>query len=232
MAIDLNKLVAWFDNHKGKLTYSMTGSRNGSDGTADCSGSVTQAVYEAGASKYAYLYNTVTLGGYLQANGFKRISVNQTWDAKRGDVILMSFGNDMASSGGAGGHTGVMKSATQFISCDYSTGGQQGTAISEHPWNEYYSYNHFSYIEVWRYPTSDSDDTKPTLEGEQDMLLFKADKDHKYGKAADIFLLANQTVIHLDSGDTLNTLKAAGVPYATFTVMNTESLISANGGVK
>jgi hypothetical protein len=58
------------------------------------------------------------------------------------------------------------------------------------------------------------------------MLLFKADKDHKYGKAADIFLLANQTVIHLDSGDTLNTLKAAGVPYATFTVMNTESLIS------
>lgn len=75
----------------------------------------------------------------MQANVFKRISVNQTWDAKRGDVILMSFGNDMASSGGAGGHKGVMKSAIQFISCDYSTGGQQGTDISEHHWGKYHS---------------------------------------------------------------------------------------------
>lgn len=232
MAIDLNKLVAWFDNHKGKLTYSMTGSRNGSDGTADCSGALSQALYEAGATTTAGIYTTVTLGVYLQANGFKRISMNQQWDAKRGDVILMSWGSNMASSGGAGGHTGVMKNGTQFISCDVSTDYRIGQAISEWPWNTYYSDNHFSYIEVWRYPTSDSDETKPILEGEQDMLLFKADKDHKYGKAADIFLLANQTVIHLDSGDTFNALKTAGVPYATFTVMNTESLISANGGVK
>lgn len=148
--VDNNKVIAWFVNRKGKLTYSMTGSRNGTDGTADCSGSITQALYEAGASKYSYLYSTVTLGSYLQANGFKRISQNQDWDSKKGDIILMSWGPNMASSGGAGGHVGVMKDDTTFISTDYWTGGQAGTAISEHNWNDYYAANQPTYIEVWR----------------------------------------------------------------------------------
>ena len=34
-------LINWFESRRGKLTYSMYGSRNGSDGTADCSGSVS-----------------------------------------------------------------------------------------------------------------------------------------------------------------------------------------------
>ena len=37
-------IVNWFINRRGKLTYSMYGSRKGSDGTADCSGSVSQAL--------------------------------------------------------------------------------------------------------------------------------------------------------------------------------------------
>lgn len=41
MAIDINKVIGWFDAKKGYITYSMTGSRNGSDSTADCSGSIT-----------------------------------------------------------------------------------------------------------------------------------------------------------------------------------------------
>lgn len=32
------EIVSWFENRVGQLTYSMTGSRNGADGTADCSG--------------------------------------------------------------------------------------------------------------------------------------------------------------------------------------------------
>lgn len=151
MAIDINKVIGWFDAKKGYIMYSMTGSRNGSDNTADCSGSITQAIYEAGGKAYAYLYSTVTLPAYLQVNGFQRISVNEDWESKRGDVILESWGNDMSSSGGSGGHVGVMKSDTVFISCDYWTGGQYGTAISEHSWNDYYSYNPAPYIEVWRY---------------------------------------------------------------------------------
>lgn len=150
MTIDNNKAVSWFENRKGLLTYSMGGSRNGTDGTADCSGAITQALRDSGASPYAYLYSTVTIGGYLSANGYNRISENQSWDAKRGDIILMSWGPGMQYSGGAGGHVGVMKDSSVFISVDYWTGGQAGTAVSEHNWDYYYSVNKPQYIEVWR----------------------------------------------------------------------------------
>ena len=150
MTIDNNKAISWFDIRKGLLTYSMYGSRNGADGTADCSGSVTQAIRDSGASPYAYLYSTATLGGYLSANGYTRISENQSWDAQRGDIVLMSWGPSMAYSGGAGGHVGIMKDHDTFISVDYWTGGQVGTAVSEHDWDYYYSVNNPQYIEVWR----------------------------------------------------------------------------------
>lgn len=153
------KTVGWFDGNKGKLTYSMTGSRNGADGTADCSGSITQAVRDAGGLPYDYLYSTVTLDGYLAKNGYKRISVNQSWDAKEGDIVLMSWGKDMSTSGGAGGHVGVMKDDKTFISVDYWTGGQPGTAVSEHNWDYYYSVNAPSYIEVWRLEDGTSSNT-------------------------------------------------------------------------
>ncbi|MHC5215875.1 peptidoglycan amidohydrolase family protein [Enterococcus sp. LJL128] len=105
---------------------------------------------DAGAVPYDYLYSTVTLAGYLQKNGYKRISVNQDWDAEAGDIILMSWGNDMSTSGGAGGHVGVMKDSIRFISVDYWTGGNPGTAVSEHVWNNYYAVQRPNYIEVWR----------------------------------------------------------------------------------
>lgn len=63
----------------------------------------------------------------------------------------MSWGADMSSSGGAGGHVGVMMNATDFISCDYWTGGQPGTAITQHNWDEYYAATKPNYIEVWRF---------------------------------------------------------------------------------
>lgn len=57
-------IVNWFVNHRGKLTYSMYGSRNGADGTADCSGSISQALKEAGIGIQG-LPSTVTLGQQL-----------------------------------------------------------------------------------------------------------------------------------------------------------------------
>lgn len=145
-----HSIVNWFVNHRGKLTYSMYGSRNGSDGTADCSGSISQALKEAGVGIQG-LPSTVTLGQQLAKNGFYRVSINQDWDASTGDIVLMSWGSDMSTSGGAGGHVGVMMDATYFISCDYSTQGAVGQAINTYPWNDYYVSNKPSYIEVWRY---------------------------------------------------------------------------------
>ncbi|MFQ8724614.1 MAG: lytic exoenzyme target recognition domain-containing protein [Streptococcus thermophilus] len=146
-------IVNWFVNHRGKLTYSMYGSRNGADGTADCSGSISQALKDAGIPIQG-LPSTVTLGQQLANNGFYRVSINQDWDALTGDIVMMSWGSDMSTSGGAGGHVGVMMDSTYFISCDYSTQGAVGQAINTYPWNDYYSANHPSYIEVWRYAES------------------------------------------------------------------------------
>lgn len=146
-------IVNWFVNHRNLLTYSMYGSRNGSDGTADCSGSISQALKEAGIGIQG-LPSTVTLGQQLAKNGFYRVSINQDWDALTGDIVLMSWGADMSTSGGAGGHVGVMMDATYFISCDYSTQGAVGQAINTYPWNDYYAANKPAYIEVWRYSDS------------------------------------------------------------------------------
>ncbi len=176
MAVDNNQAISWFDIRKGLLTYSMYGSRNGTDGTADCSGSITQSMRDSGASPYAYLYSTVTLGSYLSANGFTRISENQSWDAQRGDIVLMSWGPGMQYSSGAGGHVGIMKDHDTFISVDYWTGGQVGTAVSEHDWDYYYSVNKPQYIEVWRQngtapqPTPD----KPGVSDTNAIAQFKA----------------------------------------------------------
>ena len=150
MGLNIDTLVNWFVNHRGRLTYSMYGSRNGNDGTADCSGSVSQALKEAGIPIQG-LPSTVTLGSQLAQNGFARISRNEDWNAQRGDIVLMSWSADMAGSGGAGGHVGVMMDGVNFISCDYSTGGQAGTAISTHAWDSYYASTAPAYIEVWRY---------------------------------------------------------------------------------
>ena len=143
-------IVFWFINRRGKLTYSMLGSRNGSDGTADCSGAVSQALKDNGISIKG-LPTTVTLGQQLAENGFYRVSRNEDWVAKPGDIVMMSWGVDMSTSGGAGGHVGVMVDSMNFISCDYSTKGAKGQAINTYPWNDYYVWNNPNYIEVWRY---------------------------------------------------------------------------------
>lgn len=143
-------IVNGFISRRGLITYSMFGSRNGSDGTGDCSGIMSQVLKEAGIPIQG-LPSTVTLGQQLANNGFYRVSINQDWDAQTADIILMSWGADMSSSGGAGGHVGVMIDDTYFISCDYSTQGAAGQAINTYPWNDYYGWNKPNYIEVWRY---------------------------------------------------------------------------------
>ena len=154
-------IVKWFINRRGKLTYSMLGSRNGLDGTADCSGAVSQALKDSGIPIQG-LPTTVTLGQQLAKNGFYRVSRNQDWDAESGDIVLMSWGSDMSTSGGASGHVGVMIDNVNFISCDYSTQGAVGQAINTYPWNDYYAWNNPTYIEVWRYAnTTPQTNNKP-----------------------------------------------------------------------
>ena len=158
------EIVNWLINRRGKLTYSMLGSRNGIDGTADCSGAISQALKDSGIPIQG-LPSTVTLGQQLAKNGFYRVSRNEEWNSVTGDIVLMSWGVDMSTSGGSGGHVGVMVDSLNFISCDYSTQGAQGQAINTYPWNDYYSWNNPTYIEVWRYAvTTPQTNNKPNTE--------------------------------------------------------------------
>lgn len=151
------KVVDWFNKNRGHITYSMDGSRIGTDGTADCSGSITIAVKESTGIPYEYVYNTVTLGSYLSKCGYTRIltgdssgsNLNQIQDE---DIILLSCGSSMADSGGAGGHTGVISGGSKNItSTCYYTHGQKNTAIQDLQLNTaYLTYNSFKYYEIWR----------------------------------------------------------------------------------
>ncbi|MCT2918719.1 hypothetical protein EFM26_09450 [Limosilactobacillus fermentum] len=77
------RTIEWFLNREGKLTYSMLGSRNGTDGTADCSGAMTQALWSAGASAPVASaqrwggYNTVSIRPWLIQNGYSNYLMGQ-----------------------------------------------------------------------------------------------------------------------------------------------------------
>lgn len=150
--VDTNHMIDWMRSKEGQITYSMYGSRNGDDGTADCSGFITQAMRNSGASPYSYLYSTETIHDYLKANGFKLIVENSPkgWDAKRGDIVV--WGKKGFSSG-AGGHIGIMTSSEDnpsYISCCYLTRGQKGTAVQEVRYNQFAERDDYPYYYVYR----------------------------------------------------------------------------------
>ncbi|TYC48803.1 hypothetical protein ESZ50_07960 [Weissella muntiaci] len=64
------------------------------------------------------------------------------------------------------------------------------------------------------------------------MFLFKADIATVYGDQNAVYLLADGVIISIDPGNAFNDMKAAGIPFAVLTKMNTEALIAGHGGVK
>lgn len=114
MAVNMDKAINWFKSKVGKVTYSMSGSRNGSDGTGDCSGMVVTALYNGGASKPAWLYNTDSMHDYLIANGFELVAFNKSWNMQKGDVIITGL---KGQSTGAAGHTAIAVDGNNIIDC-------------------------------------------------------------------------------------------------------------------
>ena len=154
MTIDMKKAIAWYQANVGKHTYSMDPPR------FDCSFSVASALVAAGAQAVNPLnYSTVTLPAYLKANGFKLAYSGATSGAGNvqfGDVILMSAGPDMASSGGAGGHTGIIGDGGIFwntTATDWATGQTflPGHAVQQAPWARYIQITRLkAHTEIWR----------------------------------------------------------------------------------
>ena len=145
------RVINWFLQREGKITYSMYGSRTGADGTADCSGSMTMALRTAGASAPQIIYSTETLHGYLLNNGYYLAYEGKgETSLQYGDVII--WGKKAASLGG-NGHTMVATGSGDnptVISTCYLTEGERGTAIQEVNYDWYRNLADYPYQYVYR----------------------------------------------------------------------------------
>lgn len=155
----IERTINWFVKRRGTITYSMYGSRNGSDGTADCSGSMTQAIWKAGASRPASDslrwggYNTVSIRPWLTKNGFKNVASGNADNASKyspryGDVIIWgdltgAAGHIMIVSQGAGNNANVIST------CGYNNDAYH-QAIQEFNYNWYYAYDDKPSFHVYR----------------------------------------------------------------------------------
>lgn len=119
--IDINKAIDYMYQLKNRgITYSMNGSRIGTDGTADCSGAVYISLVKGGAKPNSYPVNTESEHAWLIANGFELIAFNKSWQMQRGDVLIFGI---KGQSAGAGGHTAIAVDHNNVIHCNYAHNG-------------------------------------------------------------------------------------------------------------
>lgn len=146
--LNMQAAIEWAESKQGKLTYSMERSRNGDDGTADCSGFVTQAIVEAGAPQPPVLFSTESIHAWLKKLGFALIAQNEDWDSQAGDIPIWG---QQGYSAGSFGHILIMVSATEAVSCSFQTQGEEGTAVQVGNYNDYFAASGSPYTYVYRY---------------------------------------------------------------------------------
>ena len=119
--IDINKAIDYMYQLKNRgITYSMSGSRIGTDGTADCSGAVYISLVKGGAKPHSYPVNTESEHAWLIANGFELIAFNKEWNMQRGDILIFGL---KGQSAGVGGHTAIAVDHNNVIHCNYAHNG-------------------------------------------------------------------------------------------------------------
>lgn len=122
MSIDMQKVINYMVELKNRgIKYSMTGSRDGSDGTGDCSGTLVRGMEKAGLP-IGWLYNTDSMHAWLRKNGFKAVFEGYgNYTPKKGDIFV--WGKE-GQSGGAFGHTGIFYDDNEnIIHCNYGYNG-------------------------------------------------------------------------------------------------------------
>ncbi|GEK07340.1 hypothetical protein LH991_08975 [Schleiferilactobacillus harbinensis] len=147
MTVNMDRALAFMEalqaNH---VTYSMTGSRTGADGTADCSGAVYTALCAGGAPVADTVLDTETMHGWLLTSGFVLLAENMRWPAQRGDVFIWG---EHGKSAGAGGHTGIFITDHDIIHCNYSHNG-----VSVNNYGQYWNTANRPYYYAYRYSGS------------------------------------------------------------------------------
>lgn len=125
--MNVNTAINHFENLRAKkISYSMYGSRTGTDGTGDCSGVLYAALVKGGGNTEKYPPSTETLHAYLVKNGYQLHVENREWVPQPGDIFIWG---KKGQSAFAGGHTGMFIDDKNVIHCNY---GRNGVTIDDY----------------------------------------------------------------------------------------------------
>ncbi|MHC5226890.1 peptidoglycan amidohydrolase family protein [Enterococcus sp. LJL99] len=152
---DINKMIKWMSERKGKVTYSMN-ARLGPT-SYDCSSAVYLALIAGGFLQQDKMGNTDSLFGDLEANGWQKVALNSKgyYEVKRGDIFIWG---DRGASGGAAGHTGIFTDDKDtIIHCNY---GYNGISVNDH--DIIWGYNGKPPVTIYRYIGKGEQTTTPS----------------------------------------------------------------------
>ena len=144
MSFNIDATISFLKSKIGKVTYSMKGSRNFSDGTCDCSGAVYTGLVHGGLTPAGYIPSTETLHAWLISNGFTLIAENTEWPMQKGDVVIWGR---KGYSYGANGHTGICIDGQNWLEC--TAWRDLGETIQNH--DARWEMNEEPYFYVYRY---------------------------------------------------------------------------------
>lgn len=137
------RVIDWFRSREGRLTYSQWGARNGSDGTADCSGAITQAIRDAGGYDYGHIYHDNydtkhnDFYNYIVNNGYHQVYEGRAqYTPQYGDIVVW---NPYAGDGHAMVISSFGDNPNVISVCGY-TNDAPGTAVQEFNYNWYWHY--------------------------------------------------------------------------------------------
>ena len=125
----MDKVIEWFQQRQGRVSYSMI-NRNGAS-SYDCSSSIYHALIYAGILPQGFrIGNTETEFVDLPKFGFQRIEAdaNGYIPTQRGDIFIWG---KQGQTSGAGGHTGIYLDNDNIIHCSY---GYNGIHTDNHDW--------------------------------------------------------------------------------------------------
>lgn len=125
----MDKVIEWFEQRRGRVSYSMI-NRNGAS-SYDCSSSIYHALIYAGILPQGFrIGNTETMFVDLPKFGFQRIEAdaNGYIPTQRGDIFIWG---KQGYTNGAGGHTGIYLDSDNIIHCSY---GYNGIHTDNHDW--------------------------------------------------------------------------------------------------
>ncbi|WP_423373001.1 peptidoglycan amidohydrolase family protein [Melissococcus plutonius] len=150
---DINKMIQWMEDRKGKVTYSME-HRYGPN-SYDCSSAVYYSLIAGGfLPQQNIIGNTEGLFGDLERHGWQQLKAsNGYFDTHRGDIFI--WGNRGASACSSG-HTGIFVDNDNIIHCNY---GYNGITVNNH--DTIWGYNGKPTINIYRYGGGGSTPPKP-----------------------------------------------------------------------